>query len=362
MPAALNALDYLAAQAKHPAPAVCVAFGDEPFLKREVLLALRREVLGGGDGDFSLTRLEGRAAALRDVLDELATLSLFGSSGRRLVVVEGADEFVSAHRAALEDYVAKPRGASVLLLDVKTFPSTTRLYKAVASSGLLIDCAPPTDAKIQKWLVGWARERHEIKLEAAAAELMVEIVGRSLGVLDQELAKLAAFAGPGETVKRDTVADLVGGWRAKTIWVLLDAALEGDAKTALEQLDLLLGGGENPVGLMAQMGSSLRRFAAAARLIAASRSGRGAISLRDALVEAGMKPFVLAKAEAQLRQLGRARAEQLYTWLLETDLALKGASSLPPRTLLEQLIVRLSKGAAPPAPAPEPRRGAASAR
>lgn len=355
MAAALHAFDYLAAPAKHPAPAVCVTFGDEPFLKREVLHALRREVLGGGDGDFSLTTLEGRTATLRDVLDELATLSLFGDSGKRLVVVEGGDEFVTAHRAALEDYVAKPRGASVLLLELKTFPATTRLYKAVAASGLVIDCAPPTEAKVQKWLVSWARERHEIKLEPAAAELMVEIVGRSLGVLDQELAKLASFAGPGETVKRDTVADLVGGWRAKTIWVLLDAALDGDARTALEQLDLLLSGGENPVGLMAQMGSSLRRFAAAARLLSASRGGRSAMSLRDALVEAGMKPFVLAKAESQLRQLGRARAEQLYAWLLETDLALKGASSLPPRTVLEQLIVRLSKAASPPAPEARPR-------
>lgn len=355
MAAALHALDYLAHPAKHPAPGVCVTFGDEPFLKREVLTLLRREVLGGGDGDFSLTTLEGRSATLRDVLDELATLSLFGDSGRRLVVVEGADEFVSSNRAALEDFVAKPRPASVLLLEVKTFPATTRLYKAVAATGLLIDCAPPTAAKLQKWLVGWARDRHEIKLEGAAAELMVDIVGTSLGILDQELAKLAAYAGPGATVNRETTADLVGGWRAKTTWEMLDAALAGDSRTALEQLDHLLSGGENPVGLMAQMGSSLRRFAAAARLMAAVPGRRNTLSLRDALAEAGVKPFALGKSETQMRQLGRVRAEQLYGWLLETDLALKGASALPPRTVLEQLIARLSKAAAPPAAAPPAR-------
>lgn len=350
MAGALPALDYLANPAKHPAPAVCVAFGDEPFLKREILAALRREVLGGGDGDFSLTTLEGRTASLRDLLDELATLALFGGGGRRLVVVDAADEFVTANRAALEDYVARPRAASVLLLDLKTFPATTRLYKAVAATGLLIDCVPPAAAKLQKWLVNCARDRHEIKLEASAAELMLDIVGNSLGILDQELAKLAAFAGPKGTVTRETVSDLVGGWRAKTIWVLLDAALEGDSRTALEQLDHLLAGGENPVGLMAQMSASLRRFAAAARLMASARQQRNSLSLRDALAEAGMKPFVLGKAEAQMRQIGRERAEQLYRWLLETDLALKGASALPPRTVLEQLIVRLSKSAAPPAP------------
>ena len=47
--------------------------------------------------------------------------------------------------------------------------------------------------------------------------------------------------------------------------------------------------------------------------------------------------------------LGRERAGRLLGWLLEADLALKGASSSPPRArlVLEQLIVRLSKAAAP---------------
>ena len=67
------------------------------------------------------------------------------------------------------------------------------------------------------------------------------------------------------------------------------------------------------------------------------------------LEQAGFKRFVLEKAERQLRQLGRARGGQLFQWLLEADLALKGASSSPPRArlVLEELIVRLSTIADP---------------
>jgi len=52
--------------------------------------------------------------------------------------------------------------------------------------------------------------------------------------------------------------------------------------------------------------------------------------------------FFLQKAETQLRRLGRQRGAQLYRWLLETDLALKGDSAMPPRLVLERLIIRLA--------------------
>jgi DNA polymerase-3 subunit delta len=53
-------------------------------------------------------------------------------------------------------------------------------------------------------------------------------------------------------------------------------------------------------------------------------------------------------------QLGRKRAGQLYRWLLELDLALKGSHSQDDRArwALEQLVLRMAKGAAAkPAPA-----------
>jgi DNA polymerase-3 subunit delta len=140
------------------------------------------------------------------------------------------------------------------------------------------------------------------------------------------------------------VHDLVGAWRTKTTWEMLDAAAGGDAAEALRQLDRLLGSGEHPLALLGPMGYTLRRFAATARLVEQAIAAGRRTTLRDALVEAGIKPFAVQKAEGQVRQLGRARAGQLYRWLLDTDLELKGASRLEPRTVLERLIVRMAKG------------------
>ena len=110
MPEKVSALDYLAARQKYPPRPVCAVFGEEAFLRRQAILGLRSAVLGGDEGDFSLRTFAGRGTLLRDVLEELATVAMFG--GSRLVVVEEADDFVARYREELEDYVAAPRAGA----------------------------------------------------------------------------------------------------------------------------------------------------------------------------------------------------------------------------------------------------------
>jgi DNA polymerase-3 subunit delta len=336
----LHAIDYLAQPEKHPPLPVCAAFGDEAFLRRQAILKLREAVLGGEEGDFSFTAVDGRKAEWRDVLEDLSTVAMFGG-GRRLVLIEDADEFVTRYRGELEDYMSKPSRSGVLALDLASFPSTTRLYKAVLADGLAIDCSTPAPAKLCKWLVDWAKHFHRVALPQAAAETLVEIIGPELGLLDQEIAKLVQIAGA-EKITPEMVQKFVGGWRAKTVWEMLDAALDGKVRDALQQLDRLLSSGEQPVGILGQISASLRRLAAATRVILLSEAGGRRIALPQALERAGVKAFVLQKTERQLRRLARARGSKIYEWLLEADLDLKGDSSLPPRLILERLIIRLA--------------------
>lgn len=353
----VHAFDYLAAAADSPAP-VCVAFGDELFLKRLVLRRLRTAVLGGEQDEVPFAQFEGKSVEWRDVMDELSTVSLFGGGRPRLVVVEQADEFVSKQRERLENYVAQPRTSGVLVLDVNTWPSNTRLYKAVAAKGLAIECRPPEksagskkvvdEGRMTKWLSQWSTSQHDAQLGAEAAKQLLELVGSEFGLLDQELAKLALFAGRGGKITPEMVHDVVGGWRAKTTWDLIDAAVDGNTGEALRQLDRLLQAGEHPQALFGQISWSLRRFAAATRLFErAEREGQRPRNLRDVMLQAWFSKWpagVLEKAERQLRQLGRARAGQFYRWLLDADLALKGTHSADQRArfVLEQLFVRMS--------------------
>jgi DNA polymerase-3 subunit delta len=380
MPDTISAFDFLSRDKMSPVPPVCVLFGEEPLLKHESLERLRSAVLQGEDGELSFTVFEGGSVEPREVFDELATVSMFGG-GRRMVLLEDADKFVAKYRSNLEDYCDKPRAASVLVLEVESWASNTRLFKKLAQTGLQINCNLPRqkwgdtvdEEPVLEWLTLRATTRHQAKLAGGAGELLLEIVGPQLGRLDQELAKLALLAGAGQpgdaaegkkqkaegnkthTITRELVEQAVGGWRAKTAWGMIEAALEGNAREALVQLDRLLLAGEEPIALFAMMSGSLRRMAAAARIVQQSETQSRRITLPQALQEAGVTPrkFVLDKAERQLRQIGRHRAAKIYRWLLGADLALKGASSSGDRArmVLEQLIVRLSQPMAAPSTA-----------
>jgi DNA polymerase-3 subunit delta len=348
--ARIPATDYLANPDKYPPKPVCVAFGEEFFLRRQVLLGLRHSVLGDDEGDFSLTSFEGPTAEFRQVADELTTMAMFGS--QRLVMVDEADEFVSRWREALEDYVARPSRSGILLLDVKSWPSNTRLYKAIDAHGLPIDCSALAANKLASWLGDWAKQMHKIQLPRNAADMLIEMVGSELGLLDQELAKLALMAGNDKKIMPEMIQKMVGSWRAKTTWVMLDLALDGNVAEAMRQIDRLLAAGEAPIGLLAQVSASLRRLAAATRLILQSETAGRRIGVGPALQQVGVNNFFLQKSEQQLRRLGRHRGSQLYRWLLEADLDLKGDSQIPPRLILERLIVRLASPSQGPPVAP----------
>ncbi len=108
-------------------------------------------------------------------------------------------------------------------------------------------------------------------------------------------------------------------------------------------MDRLLLSGEAPIAILGQISASLRRLAAATRLFLDGEAAHRRMTPRDALQQAGVNAYVLGKVERQLKRLGRHRGDQLYDWLLEADLDLKGGSELSPRTILERLFVRLVK-------------------
>jgi DNA polymerase-3 subunit delta len=358
MSGTLPVLDFLSTASSPRPTGVCVLFGDEPFLKRLALQTVRKLVVGD-DRDVPLTShdCEERMPDWRDVADELATVSLFGG-GPRLVMLQRADGFVTANRQRLEEYVAKPRTSGVLLLEVDDWPGNTRLYKAVDQAGLQINCRPPErqqgktksldEGAIVKWIVSWGKSQHQVSLDRESAQLLLDLTGPSFGVLDQDLAKLSLLVKPGEKVTAEAVQQIVGGWRTKTTWDLVDAAASGDAGDALVQLDRLLQSGEHPLALVGSISWSLRRFAAATRIFQQAERRGDKLPLKEALSQAGVRdwPFgALAAAEKRLMQLGRQRAGRLYRWLLELDLALKGTHSADDRArwALEQLILRMSK-------------------
>jgi DNA polymerase-3 subunit delta len=328
----MHATEFLANKDPAPPSSVLVMYGPERYFRHEIMN--RIPGASGEEAELSLTRLSGETAEIRDVMAELKTVSMFGD--HRIVLIEDADDFVSANRATLEKYVALPARKSLLILDVKSWPKNTKLFKLVDQHGLSLECGELTGVKLQKWLQKMAKDQYGKQLDGEAAALTIQLAGDSLNLLEQEIAKLAALVGDVPVITRDDVPKVVGGWRTETTWVMLDAVRDGHPGKAIEWLDKLLMSGESPQKVLGGVTFVFRKFGEA------TERARSGTPLREAIAASGVFPNAVGPGEAYLRRIGFERASRILQWLIEADSEMKGGSRVDPAIQLERLFVRLA--------------------
>jgi DNA polymerase-3 subunit delta len=329
----MDALPFLSGSKIKLGP-LYVVHGDEPFLKRLAIQKLRKLALGENLEEQTVSTYAGDKATFAEVFDDLDTVPFFDP--KRVVIVESADPFVTKHRAELETRLTRLPETGLLILDVKSWASTTRLAKLVADSATIVCKALPSNSVV-KWCSTWSESQYQKQLASAAANLLVDHVGTDMGLLDQELNKLAIYVGTKAKIAPEDVDRLVGNSRAENVWKMFDLIGGGDVKGAFAILERLFDQGEEPYMILGALASQLRKLAQAARL-----SGQGQ-TLGLALEQAGVKPFAIRGAEQLLRHLGRRRLDRIYDGLLQMNLDLRGNSPLPPRTLFERFLLQLAR-------------------
>jgi DNA polymerase-3 subunit delta len=235
---------------------IVVLHGQEMFLLSEGAKHLYK-LLEAEHGPDAIQRFafDGETVELADVLDELRTFGLF--QNHKLVIVDKADRFLgggakaeadeaggskgdgAVRRRALEAYAENPCAGATLLLRAEKW-HRGKLDKLVAKVGALIKCDPLKDRDAVAWVVAACPGRHGLTIARAAASLLVERLGPGLARLDTELAKLAAFVGPGRTIGRDDVVELVGRSRQEQAWELQTAIMTGRPDEACLKMRQLL--------------------------------------------------------------------------------------------------------------------------
>jgi DNA polymerase-3 subunit delta len=333
----MHATDFLKEPDQHAHVAIAVLCGPETHLRSQARKAMARVLCGedSEDADLGLTVFNGKDADFKSVSDELLTVSMFGD--HRVVIVEDADDFVSKNRPQLERYVEKASKKATLILDVKTWPKNTKLAKKVVTTqGLTIECTELTGASLSRWICDLAESEYQKKISKDAAAAMVQLAGSSLGLLRQEVEKLANYVGDNDRITPEDVRTLVGGWKAETTWVMLNAARDGQINRALECLDQLIAAGESPLRILGGLNHTFRKIALA------TEGSRGGKPLTAAIKAAGVFYKDYGAIEKYLRRIGRPQAEMILHRLAKADRNMKGGSRVPERIQLEQLLVLIS--------------------
>lgn len=193
----------------------------------EGLLEPSQRVTGLFDADAA-------SVSASEVLDELRTVPFL--TDKRVVVMKGADDFVSENRQILEKYFDNPSPTGVLILTVKSWSGLTKLAKRLSAVGKLINVTQPKPSQLPQRLCQYANDAHSKKLSNDAAVLLVELSGDDLGRLYSEVDKLATFVDKEKVITANHVELLIGHNRLFNAFAVIDAIMAGDVVRAVERL------------------------------------------------------------------------------------------------------------------------------
>ncbi len=260
------------------------------------------------------------------------------AAARRYLLVDGAERWSEAQQREVAAALAEmPPDLTVVLIARGNPPAT--LSRAVRDSGGEVrEFEAPKPRQLPRWLAEGARRR-DFRLDPAAARALVERMGPNQVRLENELDRLALWAGSGGEVGEGDLEAMVADTSEAAAWSLSDALLERDPARAIEICERLVSQGENVTGLVYALASRLRKANLAVGLL---ESGKAPKQVESSL---GMYPYAAKQLVARLDDVSAEELREATMVLADLEVWCRGGSDYGEELALT-LAVRRAAGAA----------------
>ena len=289
--------------------------------------------------DFNFQTLSLEAGQASRLLGEASTRPFFAPP--RVVAVKNPP-FTADDWNALAGYLEAPNPEASLVLALDKPDARLKFFKRVKAAGLEVDCRPPKGAALVKWLAEEFQSRGVTAAPKVCA-LVIERAGDDPNLLLSEAEKLSLYLGAGQTLSAELVRALVSLAPDANVFALGEALGRRDLPAALTTL-LELTTTEDHRPVLAMM---TRHF----RLILRIKTRLEALGLNrlgsEDAAALGLHPFVLEKTQGQAAAWPWPEAARALAALEEAHRVLV-TSPAPPRTVLENLALKLGRPLARP--------------
>ncbi len=303
-------------------PALLLIHGEEKFLGRRLLRALRAKLESAESVDYLEWDLE---AGETELYTAVTTLPLGVS--RRLVVAHNPAADLCMRFLKLG---TDPSLVLVLLFDTR-LKATDKLFLAAVDRGWVVECPPLKGKELTNWAQSEARLRGK-QLPGPAAEYLHFLCGDNPALISQELDKAVLYLG--ESVPQITAAVLreTGSHTvSRNIFELVDAVATRKSEAAEGILSELLGEGQAPVFIATMLARHYLQMLEASLL---KREGNPPQTIPRLM---GIHPYVAQKLQQQMVSIPLPEIETILTMLLDLDRALKQGRG-EPGLLLEAAV------------------------
>jgi DNA polymerase III subunit delta len=201
-----------------------------------------------------------------DVLDKVLEFRRnLASSNEDTISSERHDPVDMLEQAILKGF---PKG-NYLLLTTDVVDKRKRLFKAIETEGVVVDCSVPAggraaDQKIQESLYldtlqSKLAEKGK-RMNAAAIAALQDKLGFNLRLLVGSVDKLSDYVGRRQDITAQDVEAVLVRTREDPLYALTDAATNRQAALCLEYCDSLLSSGYHPLQLLSALINQFRKL------------------------------------------------------------------------------------------------------
>lgn len=182
--------------------------GEEPYFIDRIEKKLYQTVLTEEERPFNQTILYGKDTTVNQILDAAKRFPMMAEF--QLVIVREAQE-LSRVIDQLEDYIANPQPATILVLcyKYKSIDKRKKLYKSLQSHAVLFESKKLYENQIPEWIQKWVKSNKRT-IQFKASHLLVECLGTQLSAIEQSLEKLILLIDPDQEITADHIEEYIG--------------------------------------------------------------------------------------------------------------------------------------------------------
>lgn len=318
--------------------------GEEAYLRDHYLQALQDKLLDGPARDFNYHRFTPETMGLQAFSDALDALPMLAQ--RTLIQVEDCDlsrlgesdqETMTALLSDIPDYCTVVFVFRTVELKID---GRQKKLKDALDQGLTVEFARQSPRELNTWIRRHFRAQGK-DIGERECEFLSFVTGGSMTTLSGEIGKIAAYAS-GDVITQQDISAVVIPVLDAEVFDLTDAVASGDYETALQKLRTLLQLQQEPIPLLAALGSQMRRLLCARTAMNAGKGEAGLTELLKAATGRAPHPYVLQKTMTMARRVTDRFCTRAVTLCLEADARLKGFSGDDQRTL-ELLLLNLAQ-------------------
>jgi DNA polymerase-3 subunit delta len=315
-------------------------YGPEEFLKREFVAELVKTCLPERNRAFNLDIFHGDDFDRDAFSDRVSSFPLF--TDRRMVILKKFETLSVSNQDFVLERLTGSADPVVLIVEASSAKlETARLKKLdeLAQSRGLSFCFQHLSDEEAVERAGSRLQREGHRIEPDALELLVNSAGTQLIDLANEIEKIVLSAEPGSTITRDTVAAVVGKYRAENLFKFLDRLGRDEPAETLAKLNRIIDGGEEPVFVLSMLIRRVVQLLQVRLLMDEGVTGSRPLAQK---LQGSASPYQAAILAEQARVF-TARDLELYLKNLRWADRMIKSSNMEPAYLIEVVLVASSE-------------------